>query len=132
MKTSLHVAALGGDGVGPEVVAGATRVLEATAERFGIALRVDTALVGGVAIDAVGKPLPDETLALAREADAVLLGAVGDKRFENRPHAERAEAGLGGLRRELKLWSNLRPIRARKALAASKPTRTIRSIWPWS
>jgi len=121
--SSLHVAALGGDGVGPEVVAGAVVVLEATAKRFGIRLKVDHALVGGAAIDAHGKPLPDETLALAKVADAVLLGAVGDARFENRPHAERAEAGLGGLRRGLDLWSNLRPIQARSILAASTPFR---------
>ncbi len=120
---SLHVAALGGDGVGPEVVSGAVVVLEATAQRFGIRLQVDRALVGGAAIDAVGKPLPDETLALAKVADAVLLGAVGDARYENRPHPERAEAGLGGLRRGLDLWSNLRPIQARTILAAATPFR---------
>jgi len=121
--SSLHVAALGGDGVGPEVVAGAIVVLEATAKRFGIRLKVDHGLVGGAAIDACGKPLPDETLALAKVADAVLLGAVGDARFENRPHPERAEAGLGGLRRGLDLWSNLRPIQARSILAAATPFR---------
>ncbi|MEZ6015039.1 MAG: 3-isopropylmalate dehydrogenase [Planctomycetota bacterium] len=120
---SLHVAALGGDGVGPEVVAGAVVVLEATAQRFGIRLKVDHALVGGAAIDACGKPLPDETLALAKVADAVLLGAVGDARFEHKPHAERAEAGLGGLRRGLELWSNLRPIQARSILASTTPFR---------
>jgi len=120
---SLHVAALGGDGVGPEVVSGAVVVLEATAQRFGIRLQVDRALVGGAAIDAVGKPLPDETLALCKVADAVLLGAVGDARYENRPHPERAEAGLGGLRRGLDLWSNLRPIQARAILAAATPFR---------
>jgi len=121
--TSIHVAALGGDGVGPEVVEGALIVLEATAKRFGIRLKVDRALVGGAAIDAVGKPLPDETLALAKVADAVLLGAVGDARFEHLPHAQRAESGLGGLRRGLDLWSNLRPVQARAILADRTPFR---------
>jgi 3-isopropylmalate dehydrogenase len=100
---------LGGDGIGPEVTAPAVKLAEAAAQRAGIALRVDEALVGGAAIDATGGPLPDETLAAARAADAILLGAVGGPKWDGLAMAERPERGLLGLRSGLSLFANLRP-----------------------
>lgn len=100
---------LPGDGIGPEIVTQAERVLNAVAEREGLALTLDHALVGGAAIEATGKPLPDETLAKARKADAILLGAVGGPQWDSLDMAVRPEKGLLGLRSELALFGNLRP-----------------------
>lgn len=97
---------LPGDGIGPEVTAEARLALEAVA---GDALAFEDGLVGGAAIDAVGTPLPEATLAAARRADAILLGAVGGPRWDALPLRERPEAGLLGLRRALDLYANLRP-----------------------
>ncbi|MEX0622894.1 3-isopropylmalate dehydrogenase [Saccharospirillum sp.] len=100
---------LPGDGIGPEIVTQAERVLNAVAERAGLNLTLDHALVGGAAIEATGKPLPDETLAKARAADAILLGAVGGPQWDSLDMAIRPEKGLLGLRSELALFGNLRP-----------------------
>ncbi len=102
---SRRVLVLPGDGIGPEIVAEALKVLEA----LGLDLALDEALVGGAAIDATGGPLPEETLAAAREADAVLLGAVGGPKWEPLDIAIRPEKGLLGLRKGLELFANLRP-----------------------
>ncbi|MDH5649671.1 MAG: 3-isopropylmalate dehydrogenase [Gammaproteobacteria bacterium] len=99
---------LPGDGIGPEIVAEAVKVLEILRAR-GLDISIEQALVGGSAYDKYGKPLPDETLALARNADAVLLGAVGGPRWDNLEPGLRPEKALLGLRYELKLFSNLRP-----------------------
>ncbi|WP_028669860.1 3-isopropylmalate dehydrogenase [Saccharospirillum impatiens] len=100
---------LPGDGIGPEIVSQAERVLNAVAEREGLSVTLDHALVGGAAIEATGKPLPDETLAKARSADAILLGAVGGPQWDALDMAIRPEKGLLGLRSELALFGNLRP-----------------------
>lgn len=100
---------LPGDGIGPEIVAEAVKVLNALSARYDLAVVLEQGLIGGAAIDAVGQPLPDETLALALAADAVLLGAVGGPQWEALPIAKRPEKGLLGLRSELKLFANLRP-----------------------
>lgn len=100
---------LPGDGIGPEIVTQAERVLNAVAEREGLSLTLDHALVGGAAIEATGKPLPEETLAKARAADAILLGAVGGPQWDGLDMAVRPEKGLLGLRSELSLFGNLRP-----------------------
>ncbi|MGE3844970.1 MAG: 3-isopropylmalate dehydrogenase [Vicinamibacterales bacterium] len=100
---------LPGDGIGPEVVAAARLVLDAAAARFGIALRYETALIGGAAIATGQGPLPEATLDKARNAKAILLGAVGDPRFDHLPPAERAEGGLLRLRKTFGLYANLRP-----------------------
>ena len=100
---------LPGDGIGPEIVAEAVKVLDCLRERHGLAIDIEQALVGGAAIDADGHPLPDETLALAREADAVLLGAVGGPKWESMDISVRPEKGLLGLRAGLGLFANLRP-----------------------
>jgi len=100
---------LPGDGIGPEIVAEAEKVLSRLRDDFGLAVDVEHALVGGAAIDAVGQPLPEETLAKARSADAVLLGAVGGSKWESLDIKVRPEKGLLGLRAGLGLFANLRP-----------------------
>jgi 3-isopropylmalate dehydrogenase len=106
MKT---IAILPGDGIGPEIIAEAIKVLEVLQQDFGLDVHLEQALVGGAAIDATGQPLPAETLALAKQADAVLLGAVGGYKWEQLDIAIRPEKGLLGLRSELELFANLRP-----------------------
>lgn len=100
---------LPGDGIGPEIVAQAARVLEALNQRFGLNARLESALVGGAAFDETGEPLPEDTLEKARNADAVLLGAVGGPRWAQAPRDKRPEKGLLRLRSELGLFANLRP-----------------------
>ena len=100
---------LPGDGIGPEIVHEAVKVLARLRDDFGLEVDLDEALVGGAAIDATGGPLPEATLELAREADAVLLGAVGGPKWEPLDISIRPEKGLLGLRSELKLFANLRP-----------------------
>jgi len=100
---------LPGDGIGPEIVAEAIKVLECLSSEQDLATEIEYGLVGGAAYDASGHPLPDDTLALARVADAVLLGAVGGYKWESLDIAVRPEKGLLGLRAELELFSNLRP-----------------------
>ena len=98
---------LPGDGIGPEIVLAARRVLERVAEKFGHEFSFEEALIGGAAIDAVGRPLPSETVAAAHASDSVLLGAVGGDKWDYAP--VRPEAALLGLRKELGLYANLRP-----------------------
>jgi 3-isopropylmalate dehydrogenase len=100
---------LPGDGIGPEIVAEAVRVLAYLRDASGLQIEMEEALVGGAAIDAAGVPLPDATLEQAREADAVLLGAVGGPKWEPLPIEIRPEKGLLGLRSGLGLFANLRP-----------------------
>ncbi|MDD5263281.1 MAG: 3-isopropylmalate dehydrogenase [Candidatus Bipolaricaulis sp.] len=111
------IAVLPGDGVGPEVVAEAVKVLEATAKSFGHTLDLASGQIGGGAIDATGSPLPAETLRVCRNADAVLFGAVGGPRWSDPRGRVRPEDGLLGLRRELGVFANLRPVRAVSDLA---------------
>ena len=104
------VAVLPGDGIGPEVVAEALKVLRAL-ESDGLQLQFTEADVGGIAVDRRGDPLPPQTLALARSSDAVLFGAVGAPRYDGLPRPQRPEQGLLRLRKELGLFANLRPAR---------------------
>ena len=104
-----HIVLLPGDGIGPEVVAQAVKVLEAAQKKFGFTLTTEEALMGGIAIDATGSPLPEATLAACKKADAVLLGAVGGPKWDNLPNRQRPEGGLLGIRKELGLFANLRP-----------------------
>lgn len=106
---SQSVLLLPGDGIGPEIVAEAERVLHKVNEAFSLDLNFDTALVGGAAIDATGEPLPAETLDKATKADAILLGAVGGPKWDGLEMAIRPEKGLLGLRSNLELFGNLRP-----------------------
>ncbi|MDA1107918.1 MAG: 3-isopropylmalate dehydrogenase [Proteobacteria bacterium] len=103
------IAVLPGDGIGVEIVAEAVKLLECLRRDFGLKIEMETALVGGAAIDSTGQPLPDKTLTLARQADAVLLGAVGGPKWEALDISVRPEKGLLGLRKELNLFANLRP-----------------------
>lgn len=113
------VAVLAGDGIGPEVVGEAVKVLEAT----GLSFDFHEALIGGCAFDATGDPLPDETLALCKQADAVLLGAVGGPKWDQvQPISKRPEVGgLLRLRSELNLFANVRPAKMHAALREACP-----------
>jgi 3-isopropylmalate dehydrogenase len=114
---------LPGDGIGPEVVAEARRVLEAVSDRFDLKLAFEQARIGGAAIDAEGTPLSDATLARARECQAVLLGAVGGPRWDALPVDKRPERGLLRIRKELGLFANLRPASVFPALAGASSLR---------
>ncbi len=100
---------LKGDGIGPEIVNQAVKVLDCAAEKFGFGVTYDEALLGGCAIDATGIPLPDETVAKCKASDSVLLGAVGGPKWDSQPGNNRPEAGLLGIRGALGLFANLRP-----------------------
>jgi 3-isopropylmalate dehydrogenase len=101
-----------GDGIGPEITAEAVKVLRAIGKRESVSWGFDTALLGGVAIDETGSPLPDETLHAARDADAVLLAAIGGPKWDSTdPDAPRPEQGLLGIRKALGLYANLRPVK---------------------
>jgi len=106
---SKKILILPGDGIGPEIVTEAVKVLATLRDEHGLDITMDEALVGGAAIDATGGPLPDTTLDLAKEVDAILLGAVGGTQWENLDIAIRPEKGLLGLRAGLDLFANLRP-----------------------
>ncbi|MDR2075892.1 MAG: 3-isopropylmalate dehydrogenase [Desulfovibrio sp.] len=103
------IVVLPGDGIGPEVTAEAIKVLRAVEKSFGCVFALQEALIGGAAYEAAGDPLPPETLAACRSADAVLMGAVGDPRQAAAPVDKRPEAGLLRIRKELGLYANLRP-----------------------
>jgi len=114
------IAILAGDGIGPEVIEQAMRVLNAL-RRFDFEYNAEEALVGGAAYAVHGHPLPEVTLALAREADAILLGAVGEWKYDGLERALRPEQAILGLRQELGLFANLRPAVLYPELAAASP-----------
>ena len=101
----MKICVLPGDGIGPEITAEAVRVLNALDLKF----EMETAMLGGGAVDATGNPYPEATQKLAREADAVLLGAVGGPQWDSLPREQRPERGLLGIRKDLNLFANLRP-----------------------
>lgn len=109
MSETKKIAVIAGDGIGPEVVAEAEKVMFAAGELFGYTFETEHALFGGIAIDQKGTPLPEDTLEICRSADAVLLGAVGGPQWDNNPKELRPETGLLGIRKALGLFSNLRP-----------------------
>jgi 3-isopropylmalate dehydrogenase len=115
------IALLPGDGIGPEVVAEGRKVLEAVAAQFGHTFSFTEALMGGIAIDETGDPLPDESLAACRASDAVLLGAVGGPKWSDPRAPVRPEQGLLRLRKELGLFANLRPVKVAPALVGASP-----------
>jgi 3-isopropylmalate dehydrogenase len=115
------IAVFPGDGIGPEVTGQARAVLDACARRFGLNLTFAEGVVGGGAIDATGEALPAASLALARGADAVLLGAVGGPKWDNPQSQVRPEQALLGLRRELALFANLRPIKPHHRVLEAAP-----------
>ncbi len=122
--TTLKLVVVAGDGIGPEVTGAAIRVLQAALDRGGITLEVVHHLIGGTAIDTVGSSLPAPTLAAARAADAVFLGAVGGPAWDH--GGERPEAGLLALRRGLGAFSNLRPVRVWPGAEGHSPLRPER------
>jgi 3-isopropylmalate dehydrogenase len=117
---------LPGDGIGPEVVDEARRVLEAIASHFHHKFEFVEHLIGGVAIDAHGTAFGDDALAACREADAILLGAVGGPKWDDPSAKVRPEQGLLGMRKALGLWANLRPVKPFPELAACSPIRPER------
>jgi 3-isopropylmalate dehydrogenase len=114
----VKIAILPGDGIGPEIVAEAAALLEAL-RREGLPVETESAPIGGAGYDAAGHPLPDATLALAQQADAVLMGAVGGPRYDTLPRALRPEQGILGIRKALRLFANLRPALLYPELAAA-------------
>ena len=107
-RVPMKIAVLAGDGIGPEITAQAVRVLQALAAG-GLDITLESALVGGAAVDACGDPLPAETLRVCESADAILFGAVGGPRYDTLPRAQRPEQGLLRLRKHFDLFANLRP-----------------------
>jgi len=117
------VLVLKGDGIGPEVVGEALQVLKVVARRDAVDLEFKEAVIGGHAIDAHGVPLPPNTLAAAKDSDAILLGAVGGPKWDNPKADVRPEQALLGLRKELGLFANLRPVKTVKELVPASPLR---------
>src|SRR4051812_16892747 len=120
------IAVLPGDGIGPEVVAEATRVLAAVGQTWGHTFTSREAAIGGAAIDQTGTALPQETLQIAREADAVLLGAVGGPKWDDPRAKVRPEQGLLAIRKGLGLYANLRPVTVNGKLLHASPLRPER------
>ena len=114
----MKIAILPGDGIGPEIVREARKLLDAL-RREGLPIELDEAPIGGAGHDAAGHPLPPATLELARAADAVLLGAVGGPRYDALPRELRPEQGILGIRKALALFANLRPALLYPELAAA-------------
>jgi len=114
---------LPGDGIGPEITAQARRVLEAIAAGHGHKFSFDERLIGGIAIDEFGDPLPESTLEACRQADAIILGAVGGPKWDDPTAKTRPEAGLLAIRRELGLFANLRPVKPNRHLIGASPLR---------
>ncbi|HVC11921.1 MAG TPA: 3-isopropylmalate dehydrogenase [Burkholderiales bacterium] len=112
----MKIAVLPGDGIGREIVAQAVKVLQRLAG-VGLRLELEEAPVGGAGYEAAGDPLPEATLRLARQADAILFGAIGGPQYDNLPRDKRPERGLLRLRKELGLFANLRPARVYEELA---------------
>lgn len=123
----LNIAVLPGDGIGPEVTKQSIKVLNAIAMEFNHTFAFKHALVGAVAIDETGNPLPDKTLNLCKQSDAILFGAIGDPKYDNDPSAPvRPEQGLLKLRKELGLFANIRPVKAYDTLLDKSPLKEDR------
>ena len=121
---NIRLALIPGDGIGPDIVSEAVRVLNRVAEKYGHSVRYERLTAGGAAIDETGAPLPEKTLRTAEECDAVLLGAVGGPKWDNVPSELRPEKALLGLRGCLGLFCNLRPALLYPQLASACPLRS--------
>lgn len=119
-----NIAVLPGDGIGPDVIEQAVNIIKVIEKKSGHEFNMTNALLGGCAIDETGVPLPDETLELCKNSDAVLLGAVGGPKWDNLPGNIRPEAGLLGIRAGLGLYANLRPAVIYNALKSASPLRS--------
>ena len=118
------IVALAGDGIGPEIMGAGLEVLEALAKKTGFVYEIDRRPFGGAGIDAAGYPLPDETLKASREADAILLAAIGSPRYDSA--TVRPEQGLLALRKELNLYANIRPVKIFESLKHLSPLKSER------
>ncbi len=118
-----NIALLKGDGIGPEIVEGACRVLTKVGDKYGHTFNFTPYLIGGCAIDATGEPLPKETVDGCLASDSVLLGAVGGPKWDKLPGNQRPEKGLLGIRAALGLYTNIRPAKLYPALSAESPLR---------
>ena len=116
-----NIAVIGGDGIGPDIVAEAVKVLKVIGEKFGHRFEYEYAMAGGCAIDKFGTALPEETLEACKKSDAVLLGAVGGPKWDNVDPSIRPERGLLGLRKGMKVFANLRPALIFPQLKAACP-----------
>ena len=121
MMKNYKLVLLKGDGIGPEIVDEAVKVLNKTAEKFDFTVTYDEADLGGIAIDHTGVPLPDVTVEKCKAADSVLLGAVGGAKWDTLPGNLRPEAGLLGIRGALGLFANLRPAVIFEPLKGASP-----------
>ncbi|MDH5397444.1 MAG: 3-isopropylmalate dehydrogenase [Cyclobacteriaceae bacterium] len=118
------IGTLPGDGIGPEIVEQAVKVLNAVGEKYGHTFEFNYAVVGAAAIDATGNPYPDATHQVCMESDAVLFGAIGDPKYDNDPKAKvRPEQGLLGMRKKLGLYANIRPVNTFPSLIHKSPLR---------
>ncbi|MCI1576755.1 MAG: 3-isopropylmalate dehydrogenase [Weizmannia coagulans] len=122
----MKLAVLPGDGIGPEVMDAAIRVLKTVLDNDGHEAVFENALIGGAAIDEAGTPLPEETLDICRRSDAILLGAVGGPKWDHNPASLRPEKGLLGIRKEMGLFANLRPVKAYAPLLNASPLKRER------
>lgn len=120
---TFRIALVPGDGIGPEIVDAAVKVLEAVGGKYGHTFQFDTLLAGGAALDRFSVPLPEETLKACLQSDSVLLGAVGGPKWETRPGHLRPERALLGIRKELGLFANLRPAKLMPMLKEASPLR---------
>lgn len=118
----MKIAVLAGDGIGPEIIAQAVRVLDAL-KADGLKIELESGLIGGCAVDATGEPYPETTHKLATHADAMLLGAVGGPKYDSLPRAQRPERGLLAIRKALNLFANLRPAMLYPELAEASSLR---------
>ena len=127
-----HITVLPGDGVGPEVMEAALAVLNEIGRLFGVTFSLTTELIGGCCYDKHGVVLTNETLEVCRKADAVLLGAVGGPEWDSLPHESKPETALLRLRKELGLYSNLRPATVSTHLLENSPLRreVIQNVFP--
>jgi 3-isopropylmalate dehydrogenase len=117
-----NLAVLPGDGIGPEIIEQAIKVVDAVGKKFNHTFNYTYALIGATAIDKTGSPLPEETLKICKSSDAVLFGAIGDPKYDNDPKAKvRPEQGLLAMRKELGLYANIRPVATFRSLADKSP-----------
>ncbi len=128
-----RIAVLPGDGIGPEIVEQAVKVLEAVGKKYHHHFTFTEAVVGAKAIDVTGNPFPDETYQLCMNSDAVLFGAIGDPKYDNDPKARvRPEQGLLAMRKKLGLYANIRPVSTFPSFFINRPCAAISSKAPIS
>lgn len=123
MEKSYSIAVVPGDGIGPEITDSAVRILKKIGEAYGRAFLFEPVLAGGAAIDAVGEPLPQQTLEVCLKSDGILFGAIGGPKWDTLPGNQRPERALLGLRKALGLFANIRPARLMPELSAACPLR---------